>query len=130
MNNFNKYNKIVLNNFLDALKEGREISCQFGSYSSNKTENIMVFSEFCDQTRKYFFEQAIEFSVKNNSIFNYMVTKAYIDNKEILVVSSSGKNFNKETTIEIIKDYRGRISQLNPVIIGRKILPEIEAIEY
>jgi hypothetical protein len=130
MYNFNKYHNILLKNFTDIIKHGDQISTQFGAYGTEKKEEVMIFNDFNDHNKKKLLIKAVTFSIENNSIFNYLVTMAYIDKREFLIIysaDSTGKS--KETSIEIIRDFRDRVSQIKFNKDRASIMPELEALK-
>lgn len=123
------YHNLIIKNFIDEVKSGTDISSQFGVVSPEQQENIMVTPDFSDQTRRYFFDKAAEMAVLNNSVFSYLVTKVFYQNKELLVIASVSKeNVFKETTIELVRDFHNRVSQLKKLHIKEVLLPEVEAL--
>lgn len=130
MYNFNKYHSILVKNFTMAIQERGDIQAQFGTYGKEYKENVMIFNNFCDHTKNLFLIKAVIFSMENNAIFNYFATIIYYDKKEVLLVYSAdhtGRNI--ETSFEITRDFKERVSQMKKLKLKSRLLPELEALK-
>lgn len=132
---FSTFSTMVVKSFASSIVGGMGISAQFGVYTDDNIEKTISFEFFCDETRTFFFDKSKDLIDKGGVIFSYFATTAIIKNegqsKEILCMTFSDRAGNhSETTLELVRDYRNRITKTTMIHINNVLFKEYAEIAH